>query len=503
MTDNVFKMPQVFDLTASQEEISNFIVRQVELGKDGRNAIVSGKGGVGKSVTLSETIVRLLQRGYKVAAGAMTAKATAVLRTKVWNTIRQRGIKFQRDNLVIETISKLTKKAKPLAITEDGETIFTSTWVDPKELGADALFIDELSMVPQYIAHWWGLSEMRVFGFGDFCQLPEVITDDSKKELAGFQHDLKTDSQKYVSGYGVKVLKNQATLHLSEVLRSTGDITLLCNDLRDFEMPRAQVVEKIRGWAEASEAIEYSISESALETSPDWQIICYTNKKCKEINDKLCINSLYPDLEDKIILLDNINSLRRYNGDTIKFGTFLAEIMAYNKPLPKDKRIYVCMKWQGKMPRRDSPNPVERKFFENYRQFRRDIEEVNRHRIKFLGDVLDSSGFPEEQIEGWKEKIKEVKEEIEDDGLRFQAIVEWFLEENRAAATHIVKNSKPLPKLFMVNADFGYAITTHKAQGSEYPKVCYLLEKFDRPLLYTGISRAKEKIKIINLTKQR
>jgi len=63
----------------------------------------------------------------------------------------------------------------------------------------------------------------------------------------------------------------------------------------------------------------------------------------------------------------------------------------------------------------------------------------------------------------------------------------------------IIDGLEKLPQLYMVTLDYGYAITTHKSQGSEYEKVCYVLEKFDRPLLYTGLSRAKKQLKIIDL----
>jgi len=50
--------------------------------------------------------------------------------------------------------------------------------------------------------------------------------------------------------------------------------------------------------------------------------------------------------------------------------------------------------------------------------------------------------------------------------------------------------------------DLAYVITTHKAQGSEYNKVCYVMNRsrsflLNRKNLYTGITRAKEKVTII------
>ena len=53
--------------------------------------------------------------------------------------------------------------------------------------------------------------------------------------------------------------------------------------------------------------------------------------------------------------------------------------------------------------------------------------------------------------------------------------------------------------------DFGYCITVHKAQGSQYDTVCFIDDKFfvwDRPnrakWLYTGVTRAAESIRIFS-----
>ena len=50
--------------------------------------------------------------------------------------------------------------------------------------------------------------------------------------------------------------------------------------------------------------------------------------------------------------------------------------------------------------------------------------------------------------------------------------------------------------------DFGYAITCHKSQGSEFDSVVYLHEPFGSPdfaskLLYTGITRASKSLIIV------
>ena len=52
------------------------------------------------------------------------------------------------------------------------------------------------------------------------------------------------------------------------------------------------------------------------------------------------------------------------------------------------------------------------------------------------------------------------------------------------------------------NIDLAYVITTHKAQGSEYDRVCYVMNKsrswiLNRKNLYTGITRAKSYVTMI------
>ena len=82
----------------------------------------------------------------------------------------------------------------------------------------------------------------------------------------------------------------------------------------------------------------------------------------------------------------------------------------------------------------------------------------------------------------------------------FNYMMERFEAADLDVAQNIMNNVTPLPQVFFVTIGLGYCCTTHKSQGSEYPKVCYILERMDRPLLYTGCSRAKEKLKVINLT---
>lgn len=487
--------------TDDQREIVDYLREQLD-NPEGHNVIVSGAGGVGKTAMLCEFISELLEEGYKVAVTAMTGKATAVIRGKVFETLRRKGMEHPgKENLCIETVTKITKTSSVVALTDDGETKYSSTWKDPRNFGYDVLFVDELSMVPHYISQWWQLAGVRVFGFGDHCQLPEVTTAETKKDLAGFRHDLKVPSITYIAGYGTKVLKDLAQKTLYKVLRSENEIAVLCGELRDFKMPKSEVIGLFKSWATKTENVQYSTSIKDLETMPDWQIICYTNKMCQQINNQLCHGEEYPELDDKIILFDNLNPLRLYNGDVLTLGLFLAKIEAYNRRAKAP--IFVCMKWQGQMPNKMTKHAVERKFFQTYVQFKQQIDQINLARLNDAPSILRDSGFAPGLVDSWIAMLTAFR-------LKFPKPAECFLEylqelerEDIDAARYLIAGSKPLPRLYMVNCDYGYAITTHKSQGSEYQKVCYLLERFDRPLLYTGISRAKEMVKIINLTDQK
>lgn len=492
--------------TPDQQEIVDFLLEQID-NPDGCNVVVSGSGGTGKTTMICELISRLIADGYRVAVTAMTGKATAVLRNKIRENILSKGMKIPPSTqLKIETVTKLTKESRVAGLTASGETVYTNTWNDPKIFARDydVLFVDELSMVPHFVSQWWQMSGIRVFGFGDECQLPEVTTNEIKKELSGFRHDLKVPETKYVSGYGIKVLKDLAQKQLHKVLRSDNEVALLCGELRDFKQSRSEFIGRIKIWAEKSENIQYSTSIKDLKTTSDWQIICYTNKMCQKINSELATGTDYPDSFDKIILYDNINPLNLYNGDTVIFSQFLQAINGFNRRSSNSNsknKAFICLKWQNKMPRKDSPNETERLFFQQYVAFQHALKKAHTERIKNLPTVMRSSNLAKDQVEEWIKEVEQIVRENPNLDECFLQIIERFQEINVDMAQHIMKESAPLPRLYMVGAGFGYAITTHKAQGSEYPKVCYVLERFDKPLIYTGLSRAKEQLMVIDLSK--
>ena len=118
----------------------------------------------------------------------MTGKATAVIRGKIEQALEERGLALPDEEfLMMETVATLTKKSRVVGMGGDGTTLFQNVWRDPKEFAYDVLFIDELSMVPQWTVEWWMQTPARVFGFGDFCQLPEIGGEDSEDNFRNFK----------------------------------------------------------------------------------------------------------------------------------------------------------------------------------------------------------------------------------------------------------------------------------------------------------------------------
>lgn len=490
--------------TPEQKEVMDFLIAQVD-NPEGSNVVVSGSGGTGKTTIICELICQLLATGHKVAVTAMTGKATAVLRNKVNQAVREKQLRFPKENLLIETVTKITKKSKVMDVSTNGETKYSSTWRNPNVFPYDVLFVDELSMVPHYISRWWQMTDCRVFGFGDECQLPEVVTQEIKGDLAGFEHDLHLPPFKYVSGYGIKALKSLAQCQLHKVLRSDNECALLCHDLRDFSKTKGEIVQIIKKYADQYDHINYSTTLKDLKTDPDWQILCYTNKMCQQINNELCIGGdRYPNLRDKILLFDNLNPLRMYNGDTLLFQDFLERIARFNARAIErgGRQVAVCMKWRGRMPTATG-NEFEQMFYSQMCDYYQKKKIIDQQRVVQIPAILETSGFAPKLIDEYQGFFESLKGNGRTDEAVITDFMDYLSNTDVDMYQFVADGLLPSPMLYFVKADYGYAITTHKSQGSEYPKVCYLLEKFDKPLLYTGLSRAKEELEIINLTSTR
>lgn len=89
----------------------------------------------------------------------------------------------------------------------------------------------------------------------------------------------------------------------------------------------------------------------------------------------------------------------------------------------------------------------------------------------------------------------------DDDGLFRNLNIDWkLITEHKPSITK--DNFRKIPKIFHPKLfDYGYCITAHKSQGSEYPKVLVIEEMLKqdehRRWLYTACTRASEKLTLV------
>lgn len=461
---------------------------------------------------ISEVICDLIEEKHSVAVCAITGKATAVLRKKVYQKLIDRGIysyekgKIKvstefKDKLSIETIQKTMKSSRVVNISIDGVTKYKTIWKDPKKFPYEVLIIDELSMVPYLYSLWWQKTNAIVIGLGDFCQLPEVQPRDLKDEMKGLCEVTNSQnlSDKNIPEYGVKVLKKLSKFQLTKILRSNNEVAKLCADLRDFSLSKMETIKVIKKWAEkAPKVISYSKESKDVETGKDWQIVCFTNKMCSMVNEALCLGGEYPISEDKILLFDNIPPINLYNGDITTLADLNAAVDKYNEK--HSAKISVIIKWKDRLPYLNSPHWAERKMAIEYAAAEKALKEAQLERWVYLGNAIAQSHFPPEDKEVWRKKLQKAKENTSNLGEAFEVFIEEFCRFFNIFGQNIIFNAPPLPNIFLIEAGYGYAITVHKSQGSQYEKVCYIMDKFDHPLLYTAVSRAKRMVKVVDLS---
>lgn len=494
-------------LSPEQQEIFDAVMASAT-SPTGQNMIISGAGGTGKTTLICELILEMIRQGMKVCVMAMTGQATDVLRGKINLAFENAGIELPPvEQLKIETIAKVTKKAIPIGISSKSQTRFINHWRDPMNFGYDVLFVDELSMVDALIGDWWRLGGIKVFGFGDKCQLPEVNGQDTSQRIEDFKNDLHIPNPYWRTGYGIACLTSAAQFEMTKVLRSTNDIAHLCNRLRDFAKPKQWMLEQIQQFAQTSPVIEYSTNIGDLHTEDDWQIICYTNKMCDALNQHLCFGQGYPTVLDKVLVCDNLNPMHIYNGNTMRFGEFLQRIADYNKEAAAAKidprtgrrkqKIYVVVKWEGRMPSLSSRHPQEQTFAKTYAMFKSEFERTNRARLDDLPTILRQCGRPPSVVDEWLSIISKFAEHNTDPSDIYIKFVDYLARTDKFVADFVIMHSKELPQVQFVTLKYGYAITTHKAQGSEYDKCAVIIERFDKPLVYTGLTRAKQYLQVI------
>ena len=183
-------------LTEEQQKVYDDIMEQV-FSLKGRNRIISAAAGTGKTTLICELVCDLLERDKKIYVGAMTGKATAVIRGKIEQALEERGIAMPPEEvLMMETVATLTKKARVVGMGGDGTTLFQNVWRDPKEFKYDILFIDELSMVPQWTVDGGFRLRQEYLDSATIVNYKKLAEKNRKKILKALKANLKKIARK-------------------------------------------------------------------------------------------------------------------------------------------------------------------------------------------------------------------------------------------------------------------------------------------------------------------
>jgi hypothetical protein len=126
----------------------------------------------------------------------------------------------------------------------------------------------------------------------------------------------------------------------------------------------------------------------------------------EKINAEQAIDPVFPSILDKVLIKDNINPISVFNGEILVFKDLLDTIRNYNS-FAKTK-IYTCGKFNGAFPKKETKNPIEKSFFQNYAQFKQAIELINRRRISMIPTLFKNSTFYEKDTAQWIEDSKKI-----------------------------------------------------------------------------------------------
>lgn len=417
-------------------------------GSAGDLMTVGGFGGTGKSTVVGVFAAECRERGIRPAYVAPTGRAASVLRKKLTacgiQTTRTRGMPGVKQPPFCGTIHGLTKFP---SVNPKGELVgFKSA----PGLGGqyDLLVADEASMIGgEMRAHLQSFG-LPILAVGDHGQLPPV------NDTAGFMEN---------PDFKLEKIHRQAAdnpiIALSQAIRETG---LMPKKLEDGV--RLRFLNRRDGRKALAAQLLGSQAGAAGVSAFDQAIICAYNRTRVELNLfardtlKLTTNPVYPKKGDLVMCLKNLHALGIMNG--------MRGVMLSNAEQSE------VTPWQitGDM-------------------------EFPDEELKISGDWLADRvggmcwpGFMREKpfatVEDFNKEVRDFVSDLGDDDV------------GEEAATHMKDLGWPF--------DFGYAMTAHKSQGSQFSHVAVWIDRRVEPdsadyrrWLYTSATRATERLLVI------
>lgn len=473
-----------YNLTDSQLKAVSAITSFLKSDKE--VFILKGYAGVGKTflTRLLTDYFDLIDRNYVLMAP--TGKAARVLSSKTQKTARTiHSILYQNENL------KEYKDKKD----ETFKFYFT---LRPNDYSNDTVYIvDEASMVSDKF------NEMEFIRFGSGFLLKDLfdfVNFDANKYtkkviFIGDNAQLPPVSMKFSPALNKEYLENTYNvkvdeIEITEVVRQKRDSGILQNSIKIRDKLKKKVFNELAiNFNNDVVKIEDDILDKYLEISgnkisKDVMIIAHQNETVKKYNQMIrehfFNNSDELQEKDKLIIVKNTI----HNGILLSNGDFCLIDKIYGETEHKSIPLNVGNKRESK----------KTKYIDLYfRDVSVIIRNVNGQPFKIDTKILENLLFSSSPIIS----SDEAKALYIDFKMRHPK-----LKPNTSEFKKEIENDSYFNALIV---KFGYAITCHKAQGSEWKNVIVdcsykqsiLNETYFR-WLYTAITRASEKLFLIN-----
>lgn len=495
-----------YDLTAEQQEL----VAQLEdfINNDSEHVfLMKGYAGTGKTFILKGVVNYLKNIGRSCSLSAPTGKATLVLREKT-------GHSASTVHSMIYSLNTLNEYGK----NQEGETFKLVFELKDNENPSNHVYlIDESSMLSDAMAN----NEFIQFGSGkllddlmhyinldanEHAKKVIFVGDDAQLMPVRMNHSPALSEEHFKKLYGDEFPIR--SFQLTEVVRQKTDSLILKNalyirnDLARHQLNRLTIEQ------DDSEVVGIK-AEQFLDT---YMMNCNNNMDAQTIviaskNDLVGMynmmirESLYPEAKtivpgDRIMFSKNtfIDGHRVFNGE---FATVTAVGHVESRRIQLNKERIVDL---------------------NFRHVQ--VEFINENGMRIVAPTLlieDLLTSPNAMLDADEQKAL-YKDFYIRNTKALKSIAQQMKAENKGDESEEVhkkihfNNSHERLKLMMsdpyfnaVQAKYGYAITCHKAQGSEWKRVFLDCQHYNNILsvdgfkwLYTGITRATERLYLLN-----
>lgn len=450
-----FSLAPTTDQARAIDLLSNFVVNQNEL----EIFILTGYAGTGKTTVISAFINALSTFGIKTVNLAPTGRAAKVLAnySKTQTATIHRKIYFSDQNIDSGGGFTLGKNlhTNTIFIVDEASMIASS---QGKDYGARDLLYD----LVEYI---YSGQNCKLIFVGDTGQLPPV----GSPESPALSKKALTDTFSF----------DVVTAHLSEILRqgALSGILALATQLRAFteDIPQLyhdnEAVFLVTG-TDLEEALESAISYYGQD---EVMVLTRSNKRANLFNQQIRHRILWQeeDLNAGDILMVTKNNYFWLDPKTEAGFLANGELIEVLKVIRREELFgFEFADIEARLI--DYPNMVPQEFKINVNAIRSEGPSLTRDEMASLFYRIAAEEYPLER----NKKIR-----------------------NRLVMQH--------PYFQALQVKFGYAITGHKSQGGQWDCVFidlgyFVEDMWDESMmrwLYTVVTRAKEKVYLVNFPK--